>query len=275
MEKQGTGEAALAKKLAEKSKEFDDLTAKLGSMQSSSQGVMENRIREEANKIQQEHFKLHVQAEHAQAEIARLGGMIEEREVVIKSQKRTIDDLEELMVRIRDEYAPDSSYILRTESDLMMDALQRFMLSELESQKKAQAESFVAELSVKLRHFHCDWERRFESASEAWAEDKSLLMSRLEVAQAAQKRLEHRVEQLEAIIQNWAGEEDDNWWAADKEQSEAEALGGSRSGNRMCDPASSGAIHHELDRDDGYSYVELMLPVTLLLWQQQWHPRPP
>ena len=88
MGKQGTGEAALAKKLAEKSKEFDDLTAKLGSMQSSSQGVMENRIREEANKIQQEHFKLHVQAEHAQAEIARLGGMIEEREVVIKKSEQ-------------------------------------------------------------------------------------------------------------------------------------------------------------------------------------------
>ena len=173
MGKQGTGEAALAKKLAEKSKEFDDLTAKLGSMQSSSQGVMENRIREEVNKIQQEHFKLHVQAEHAQAEIARLGGMIEEREVVIKSQKRTIDDLEELMVRIRDEYAPDSGYSLRTERDLMMDALQRSMLSEFESQKKAQAESFVAELSVKMRHFNGDWERRFESASEAWAEAKS------------------------------------------------------------------------------------------------------
>ena len=38
--RQGTGEAALAKRLAEKSKEFDDLTAKLGSMQSS-QGMME------------------------------------------------------------------------------------------------------------------------------------------------------------------------------------------------------------------------------------------
>ena len=86
MGKQGTGEAALAKKLAEKSKEFDDLTAKLGSMQSS-QGAMENRIREEVNKIQQERLKLHVQAEHAQAEIARLGGIIEEREAVIMSQK--------------------------------------------------------------------------------------------------------------------------------------------------------------------------------------------
>ena len=53
MGKQGTGEAALAKRLAEKSKEFDDLTAKLGSMQSS-QGMMENRMREEENKIQ--HF---------------------------------------------------------------------------------------------------------------------------------------------------------------------------------------------------------------------------
>ena len=139
--------------------------------------------------------------------------------------------------------------------DRLIDALQRSMLSEFELQKKAQDESFVAELSVKKRHLNGGWERRFESASEAWAEEKSLLMSRLEVAQAAQKRLENRVEQLEAIIQNWACEEDDNWWAADTEEYEVEALGGSRSGNRMFDPASSGAIHHELDRDDGYSSV--------------------
>ena len=33
MGKQGTGEAALSKKLAEKSKEFDDLNARLESMQ--------------------------------------------------------------------------------------------------------------------------------------------------------------------------------------------------------------------------------------------------
>ena len=56
-------------------------------------------------------------------------------------------------------------------------------------------------------------------------------------------------------MQDWAVEEDDNWWAADKEESEAEGLGGSRSADRMYDPASSGANHHELDRDDGYSYV--------------------
>ena len=56
-------------------------------------------------------------------------------------------------------------------------------------------------------------------------------------------------------MQDWTGEEDDNWWATDKEELEAGAPGGSRFGNRMYDPASSGAVHHELDRDDGYSHV--------------------
>ena len=62
-----------------------------------------------------------------------------------------------------------------------------------------------------MRHFNGDWERRLENASEAWAEETSLLTSRLEVAQAAQKRLENRVEQLEAAMQDWTGEEGDNW----------------------------------------------------------------
>ena len=50
---QGAGEAAMSEKLAEKSKEFDDLTARLESTQSS-QGVMDHRIREELTNIQQE-----------------------------------------------------------------------------------------------------------------------------------------------------------------------------------------------------------------------------
>ena len=53
MGKQGAGEAALGKKLDEKSKEFDDLTARLESMQSS-QFMTELRIRDEVTKIQQE-----------------------------------------------------------------------------------------------------------------------------------------------------------------------------------------------------------------------------
>ena len=61
--------------------------------------MTELRIRDAVTKIQQESLKLHVQAEHAQAEITRLGGMIGEREVVIKSQKQIIDDLEKSKTR--------------------------------------------------------------------------------------------------------------------------------------------------------------------------------
>ena len=53
---------------------------------------------------------------------------------------------------------PDHNYILKTESDLMMDALQRQLMVEFESQKKAQADSFVAELAVNMRHFDGEWE---------------------------------------------------------------------------------------------------------------------
>ena len=75
---QGAGEAALSKKLAEKSKEFDDLATKLRSMQTS-QSMAESHIR----KIQQENVKLRIQTEHAQAEITRLGVLIGERDTAI------------------------------------------------------------------------------------------------------------------------------------------------------------------------------------------------
>ena len=150
---------------------------------------------------------------------------------------------------------PDHNYILKTESDLMMDALQRQLMVEFESQKKAQADSFVAELADNVRHFDDECEQRLEGASKAWSEEKSQLLSRLEIAQAAQERLEGRVLQLEAVIQDWADEEGDNWWTDDRTGSDKEGPGGLRSGNRMYDPTVSGTTHHELDRDDGYSYV--------------------
>ena len=56
---QGAGEAALGKKLAEKPKDFDDLTARLKSMQTS-QSMAEIHIRDEVTKRQQENLKLHI-----------------------------------------------------------------------------------------------------------------------------------------------------------------------------------------------------------------------
>ena len=48
----------------------------------------------------------------------------------------------------------------RTESDLMMEALRRQLLTEFESQKLAQADSFVAELATNMRQFNGDWEKK-------------------------------------------------------------------------------------------------------------------
>ena len=104
----------------------------------------------------------------------------------------------------------------RTESDLMMEALRRQLLSEFESQKRAQADSFVAELATNMRQFNGDWEKRLEAVSKAWSEERSQLISRLEIAQATEERLESRVQQLAAIMQDWAGEEGDNWWTDEK-----------------------------------------------------------
>ena len=91
-------------------------------------------------------LKLHVQAEHAQAEITRLGGIIGERKVAIRSQKQIIDDLEKS--KVRGELMPYSNYILRAESDLVMDALQQQMLTEIESQTQVHVYSCVAQLSI-------------------------------------------------------------------------------------------------------------------------------
>ena len=90
---QGVGEATLSKKLAEKSKEFDDLAVELREIKAS-QGVAENQIREEVSKLQQENLRLRIHAEQAQAEIIRLNVVIKECDTVIAKQKQLIGDLE-------------------------------------------------------------------------------------------------------------------------------------------------------------------------------------
>ena len=60
-------ELAAKRKLAEKSKEFDDLTARFEAIHTS-QGETESLIRDEIAMIQQENLKLHVQVEHSHAE---------------------------------------------------------------------------------------------------------------------------------------------------------------------------------------------------------------
>ena len=92
MGSQSAGEAA-SKRLAEKSKEFDDLVAKLRSMQTS-QGMADSHLRGEVTKVQQENLKLRTQAEHAQAEITRLGMVIGECNTVIARQQQLIGELE-------------------------------------------------------------------------------------------------------------------------------------------------------------------------------------
>ena len=151
---QGLGEATLSKRLAEKSKEFDDLAAELREMKAS-QRVVENRIREEVSEMQQDNLRLRSHAEQAQAEIIRLNVVIKECDTVITKQKQLIGDLEKS--KADDGRLPDHNYILRTESDLMMDALRRQLMAEFESQKKAQASSFVTELAANMRNFNDEW----------------------------------------------------------------------------------------------------------------------
>ena len=76
-----------------------------------------------------------------------------------------------------------------------------------------------------MRYFDGEWEQRLKSSSKAWSEERSELFSRLENAQFPQERIEGRVQQLEAIIQDWADEEGDNWWTDDRAGSEKEGLG--------------------------------------------------
>ena len=85
----------------------------------------------------------------------------------------------------------------------MIEAMQVSLMDEFESQRRAQADSYTSELAVKLRHFNGEWERRLEEASKGWAEEKARLLGELAVAQAAQRRLESRVENQEAVVQDW------------------------------------------------------------------------
>ena len=130
--------------------------------------------------------------------------------------------------------------------------MRRQLMAEFDSQKKAQASSFIAELATKMRNFNDEWEKRLESATKEWSDERSQLLSKLEVAHVAQERLETRVQQLEAVIQDWAYEEGDQWWSGEGTEHDKEGHGESRSGNRMSDPTPSGPIYHELDREGGY-----------------------
>ena len=98
-----------------------------------SQGVAQSHIRDEVTKIQQENLKFRIQTEHAQAEITRLGVLTGERDTVIMKQKQLIGELEKS--KTDEGILPDHNYISRTESDLIMDALQRQLLIEFESQQ--------------------------------------------------------------------------------------------------------------------------------------------
>ena len=104
-----------------------------------------------------------------------------------------------------------------------------------------------------MRHCNSDCERRFDEASKRWAEEKSRLTANPEVVQAAERRLECRVDALEGVLRDWGYAEDEHWWAADQVTQGVEAPGGSRSGNRMGDHASVSGVHHDLEHEDGFS----------------------
>ena len=53
------------------------------------------------------------------------------------------------------------------------------MMDECESQRRAQAESYVADLAVEMTHFSGEWEPRLEEASKGWAEEKVRLLAEL------------------------------------------------------------------------------------------------
>ena len=97
-------------------------------------------------------------------------------------------------------------------------------MAEFDSQKKAQANSFVTELATNMRNFNDEWEKRLESATKEWSDERSQLLSRLEVAHAAQERLETRVQQLEAVLQDWTEEDGDQRWTGEGQNMARKAM---------------------------------------------------
>jgi peptidoglycan hydrolase CwlO-like protein len=111
---QGLGDATLSKRLAEKSKEFDDLAAELRETKASQRGV-ESRIHGEVSEMQQEMLRLRIHAEQTQSEVIRLNMVVQECDSVIAKQQRVIGDLE--ASKADGGRLSDDNYILRTESD--------------------------------------------------------------------------------------------------------------------------------------------------------------
>ena len=110
------------------------------------------------------------------------------------------------------------------------------------SQRRAQAESYTSKLAVMMGHFKGGWERRLDEASNEWAEERARQMGELEDARATQRRLESRIEALEAVIRDWGYDDEDARWEDGAGNNSGDPSTGARSGNRMRDPSASGTV---------------------------------
>ena len=124
--------------------------------------------------------------------------MVNDLESLISLQKSKPDELERS--NTFGDPGRDPNYIFRAESDLMTEGVRRSMLKGIKTHRRSQAESFVAELSTKMRSFSDEWERRFDEASASWAEEKHRLLPDLEVALATQRHLGSRIDELEGVL---------------------------------------------------------------------------
>ena len=73
--------------------------------------------------------------------------MLNERETLASFQRMRIDELEKFATV--SELKPDPNYILRSESDAILEAMRRSLMDEFESQRRAQAASCAAELATR------------------------------------------------------------------------------------------------------------------------------
>ena len=109
----------------------------------------------------------------------------------------------------------DSNYVLRSESDSIVEAMGRKLLGEFENQRRAQSAFDFAELAGQLRHVYSDGVRKLEEASRDWAEERTRHTEHLDEARITQHQLKTRFESLSCAPRRGYNQEDVVWGDGD------------------------------------------------------------
>ena len=71
----------------------------------------------------------------------------------------------------------DERYILKSESDELLEALKQSVNGEMERHRREQSMSYMTELYNKMRQLNAEWESRLEEATHRWNDERACIIA--------------------------------------------------------------------------------------------------